>query len=303
MALSKKVQEGIDFAEKMGFSKIHLAHPKETRAMMAQAPKNPFPTEVEKVIDKVIKGSLGLIPIRLYIPKGDRPFPLISFFHGGGFTMMSIETHDEICRQICVNTQSLVMSVDYSLAPENPFPAGPLDCLDATEWLIENASEFNGDGTKMAVVGDSAGGYMALDVAQKMRDKGIDLKAQVVAYPVTDHYSSNHPSWEENKEGFILSAEMMKWFWDHYVSDQSKFDDASPLRTDDFSGLAPAMIMTCKYDPLRDEGKAYADKLKEAGVDTVYKDYENVHGFFGTGEMGQEAMQKACEFLKDKLNN
>jgi len=303
MALSKEVQAGIDFAEQMGFTKIHLSPPAQTRAMMAQAPKNPNPTKVGKMIDKVITGTQGDIPIRLYIPNGEKLHPVISFFHGGGFTLMNIETHDEICRQICANTNAIVMSVDYKLAPENPFPAGNIDSLDATKWLINNASEFNGDGTKLAVVGDSEGGYMALDVAQNLRNENIDLKAQMVAYPVTDHYSSNHQSWEENKEGYILSAEIMKWFWDNFVADSSKFESASPLRTKDFSNLAPAMIMTCNYDPLRDEGKAYADKLRNAGVEVIYENFENVHGFFGTGEMGQEAMQTACEFLVAKLNS
>ncbi len=215
---------------------------------------------------------------------------------------MSIETHDEICRQICSNTNAIVMSVDYRLAPENPFPAGPVDCLDATKWLIENATKYGGDGTKLAVAGDSSGCYMALDIAQKLRNENFELKAQVVAYPVTDHYTSEHHSWEENKDGYILSAEMMKWFWDNYITDESKLDSASPLRTKDFSNLAPAMILTCNYDPLRDEGKAYANKLKMAGVETIYKNYENVHVFFGTGEMGQEAMRIACNFLNRKLN-
>jgi len=303
MALSKEVQAGIDFAEQMGFTKMHLSPPTKTRTMMAQAPKSPNPTEVGNVINKVIIGTQGDISIRLYIPKGNDTFPVISFFHGGGFVLMSIDTHDEICRQICSNTNAIVMSVEYKLAPENPFPAGNIDSLDATKWLIKNVINFGGDGTKLAVVGDSAGGYMALDVAQKLRDENIELKAQMVAYPVTDHYSSNHHSWEENKEGYILSAEIMKWFWDNFITDASKFESASPLRTKDFSNLAPAMIMTCNYDPLRDEGKAYADKLKNAGVETIYENYENVHGFFGTGEMGQEAMRKACEFLKEKLNN
>jgi acetyl esterase len=143
---------------------------------------------------------------------------------------------------------------------------------------------------------------MALYVAQQLKDEGIALKAQVVAYPVTDHYSAGHASWTENKEGYILSAEMMKWFWDNFITDASRFAEASPLRSSDFSGLAPALVITANYDPLRDEGKAYADKLSAAGVEVVYKNYQNVHGFFGTGQMGQEAMQLAVGFLKDKLN-
>jgi len=195
------------------------------------------------------------------------------------------------------------MSVDYKLAPEHPYPEGPESAVAATLWMIESAKNYNGIGEKMAVAGDSAGGYMALYVAQKLTTAGVKLKAQFATYPVTDHYSSHHASWEENKDGYVLTAEMMKWFWDNYLTDPSKFDEASPLRTADLSGLPPALIMTANYDPLRDEGKAYADKLQKAGVPTIYQNYENVHGFFGTGTIGLQAMQQASNFLKDKLNS
>jgi acetyl esterase len=128
------------------------------------------------------------------------------------------------------------------------------------------------------------------------------LKAQIAAYPVTDHYTAHHASWEENKEGYILTAEMMRWFWDNYLTDSTKFEEASPLRSNDFALLPPAFIATANYDPLRDEGKAYADKLRAAGVEVVYQNYENVHGFFGNGEMGQQVMSEAVQFLKEKLN-
>jgi acetyl esterase len=202
-----------------------------------------------------------------------------------------------------VKADAVVMSVGYRLAPEYPYPAGPQDSLLATRWMIQNAANYKGIGTRMAVAGDSAGGYMALYVAQQLREEGTELKAQVVAYPVTDHYTSGHGSWTENKEGYILSAKMMKWFWDNFITDASRFAEVSPLRQPDFSGLAPALIITANYDPLRDEGKAYADKLSASGVEVVYKNYENVHGFFGTGQMGQEAVQLAVGFLKDKLNS
>lgn len=302
MTLSQEVLDGIAFAENLGLDKIHLKPPAQTREMMKHAPPNPNPTPVAKVVDSVVKGPLGDIPIRIYIPAGEGPFPAISFFHGGGFVLMNIDSHDEICRQLCKGATAVVMSVDYALAPEHPFPAGPDDCTAATRWFIEHAADFSGDGARMAVAGDSAGGYMALAVAQQLAKEAITLRAQVGAYPVTDHYSSNHPSWQENKEGYILSAELMRWFWDHYTRDEQTFAAASPLRTDDLSGLCPALIMTANYDPLRDEGRAYADKLKAAGVETRYENYQNVHGFFGNGsEMGTEAMQRACAFLLKKL--
>ena len=300
MALSQEIKDGIAFAAQMGFDKLHLAAPEATRDAMIHAPKNPNPTPVFEVINYTIPQFN--IPVRIYIPYGGGPHGVISYFHGGGFVLMNLDTHDEICRQLCKKTNAVVMSVDYSLAPEKPFPAGPNDSVNAVRWMIQNAEAYNADGNRMAVAGDSAGGYMAFYAAQKLKEEGIELKAQVAAYPVTDHYSSHHDSWEENKEGYILTSEMMKWFWDNFTSNPAAFNAASPLRNPDFYSLAPSLIMTANYDPLRDEGKAYADKLKKAGVEVVYKNYENVHGFFGKGEMGQDAMDKAVDFLKLKLN-
>jgi acetyl esterase len=299
MALSQEILDNIVFANQVGFDKMHLAPPAQTREMMKQTPQNPNRTQVGEVINTTI--TEHNIPVRFYIPEGDGEFSTISFFHGGGFTLMSIDTHDEICRQLCART--VVMSVDYALAPENPYPAGINDCINATKWFINNANQYKGDGSKMAVVGDSAGGYMAISTAQKLKLEGINFKAQVVVYPVTDHYSSGHSSWEENKEGYILSAEMMKWFWDNFITDPNKFEEASPLQTKNLEGVAPAFIATANYDPLRDEGKAYADKLEAAGVEVFYENYENVHGFYGTGEMGQELMNKSVAFLIQKFKD
>jgi acetyl esterase len=301
MALTQEIKNGILFAAQMGFDKLHLAPPAQTREAMTHAPKNPAPTQVGQVINLTIPGNN--IPVRIYIPKGEGPFPVISYFHGGGFVLMNLDTHDEICRQLSSKTSAIVMSVDYRLAPEHPYPAGPQDSINAVKWMIKNAVYYKGDGSKMAVVGDSAGGYMAIYTALKLKEEGISLSAQVAAYPVTDHYSSSQQSYQENGEGYILSAEMMKWFWDNFITDPSKFDEASPLRSPHFKGLPPALIMTANYDPLRDEGKAYADKLMAAGVECIYKNFENVHGFFGTGDMGQDAMQQAVDFLKLKFNN
>jgi acetyl esterase len=301
MALTQEIKNGILYAEQMGFDKLHLASPAQTRAAMAQAPANPNPTPAGQVINLTIPDS-G-IPVRIYIPKGSGPFPVISYFHGGGFVLMNLDTHDEICRQLSKKTTAIVMSVDYRLAPEHPYPAGPQDSVSAVKWMIKNAADYKGDGSKMAVMGDSAGGYMAIYAALRLREQGVRLRAQVAAYPVTDHYSSGQKSYQENKEGYILSAEMMQWFWDNFITDADRFDEASPLRSSDFTNLPPALIMTANYDPLRDEGKAYADKLVAAGVECIYENFENVHGFLGTGEMGQSAMQLAADFLISKLKS
>jgi acetyl esterase/lipase len=301
MELSKEVQQNILFSDMMGIDKASHVPVSKTRETISHIPPAPDPTPVAEVINTTIPDA-G-IPVRIYIPVGEGPFPVVSYYHGGGFVLMSIDAVDEICRSICSKSGSVVMSVGYRLAPEYPYPAGPQDCIAATRWMISQAGDYKGIGDRMAVAGDSAGGYMALWVAQQLHAKGIELKAQFGAYPVTDHYTGNHASWEENKKGYGLTAEVMKWFWDSFLTDPSKFNEASPLRSADFTGLPPALIITCQYDPLRDEGKAYADKLQAAGVETVYKNYENVHGFLGIGEMGQQAMQTACDFLKEKLSS
>ena len=299
MALSSEAQQNIAFSDLMGIDKVSRAPVAQTRERINHIPPAPKPTPVAEVVNTTIAGAD--IPVRIYIPPGEGPFPVVSYFHGGGFVLMSIDAVDEICRGLCSKAGCVVMSVGYRLAPEHPYPAGPQDCLTATRWMIGQAGNYKGIGQKMAVAGDSAGGYMALTVAQKLKAEGIILKAQFAAYPVTDHYSGHHASWKENGQGYGLTAEAMKWFWDSFLPDASLADEASPLRAANFAGLAPAMIITSQYDPLRDEGKAYADKLQAAGVETVYKNYENVHGFLGIGEMGEQALQAASDFLKGKM--
>jgi acetyl esterase len=301
MALSQEALQNIAFSDLMGLDKANRVPVSQTRESINGIPPSSNPTPVANVINTIVPGAK--IPVRIYIPAGEGPFPVVSYYHGGGFVLMSIDAVDEICRWICLKSGCVVMSVGYRLAPEYPYPAGPQDCITATRWMIGQAGNYGGIGERMAVAGDSAGGYMALTVAQRLSGEGITLKAQFAAYPVTDHYTGHHASWEENKEGYGLTAEVMKWFWDSYLTDTSLFNAASPLRTADFQGLPPAMIITSQYDPLRDEGKAYADKLRAAGVETVYANYENVHGFLGIGEMGRQALQAACDFLKDKLQS
>jgi acetyl esterase len=299
MALSQEVLQNIAFSDFMGIDKAPRVPVARTRDAISHIPPAPHPTPVGEVVNTIVPGRA--IPVRVYIPEGAGPFPVLSYYHGGGFVLMSIDAVDEICRGICAMAGCVVMSVGYRLAPEYRYPVGPEDCIAATKWMIGQAGDYRGIGERMGVAGDSAGGYMALTVAQKLHAEGISLRAQFAAYPVTDHYTGHHPSWEENKLGYGLTAEVMKWFWDNFLPDPSLADVASPLRAKDFSDLPPAMIITCQYDPLRDEGKAYADKLRAAGVETLYSNYENVHGFLGVGEMGRQALQAASDFLKKNL--
>ncbi|MDQ1375382.1 MAG: acetyl esterase, partial [Actinomycetota bacterium] len=237
-------------------------------------------------------------------PSDRRPLPVLVFFHGGGFVIGDLDTHDQVCRQLANGSHAIVVAVDYRLAPEHPYPAAPDDCFAATTWIHEHATELGGDPTRMAVAGDSAGGNLAAVVAQEARDKGgPPLKAQILIYPATD-LSMQHPSITENGEGYLLTKEGMDWFMGHYAPD---VDDVrcSPLAAVDLSGLPPALVITAEFDPLRDEGEAYAAHLREAGVPVVLSRYDGmIHGFFQLGvllDAGTKAVDEAARALAAAL--
>ena len=239
--------------------------------------------EVASVEDIAIPGPDQPIPLRVYRPD-DRPGrPVTVFFHGSGFVICSLDTHDDMCRQICRGTGHVVVSVDYRLAPEHPFPAAPRDCLAAVQWVAANAAGLGGDPERIAVCGDSAGGCLATVAARQCRDAGGPrIAAQVLIYPVTDHYSGAHDSYMERDKGFGMTSGDMRWFWNHYCPDQALGADpvASPLRAPDLTGMPPAYVVTAEYDVLRDEGRLYADKLAQAGVSVTLKHYDDVnHGY------------------------
>ena len=243
--------------------------------------------------------------LRIYTPLGTGPFPLLVFCHGSGFVLCSLDTHDGMCRNLCAGAACVVVSVDYRLAPEHKFPAGIEDCLYAVRWAAAHASELGTDPTRIAVAGDSAGGNMAAVAALRLRDEGGPaLCAQLLLYPVTDYHTPGTPSYEENAEGYGLTRDTMKWFWKHYLSDpaQGAHPHASPLRARDLSGLPAALVITAEYDPLRDEGELYADKLRAAGVPTAMTRYDGVnHGFMfwvGVADKAGAAMNEACEWLR-----
>jgi len=227
------------------------------------------------------------------------------FFHGSGFVLCSLDTHDGMCRNLCAGAACVIVSVDYRLAPEHKFPAGIEDCLHAVRWAVAHASELGANPTRVAVAGDSAGGNMAAVAALRLRDEGGPaLCAQLLLYPVTDYHTPGTPSYEENAEGYGLTRDTMKWFWKHYLSDpaQGAHPHASPLRARDLSGLPAALVITAEYDPLRDEGELYADKLRAAGVPTAMTRYDGVnHGFMfwvGVADKAGAAMNEACEWLR-----
>ena len=260
--------------------------------------------EVEKVEDRRIPGPGGEIPVRLYRPRTRGPLPLLVFLHGGGFVVCDLDTHDPLCRLLANAVGCAVLSVDYRLAPEAKFPAAPEDCYAATCWAAENARALGTDPSRIAVAGDSAGGNLAAVVAQQVRDRsGPDLVHQLLIYPVT-HHAFDTLSYRENAEGYFLTRGMMEWFWNHYLEKPEHGRDplASPLVAEDVSGLAPATVVTAEFDPLRDEGEAYAERLRAAGVPVELQRYDGMfHGFFAMTEMldtAREAMEHAAGRLR-----
>ena len=265
------------------------------------------PAAVASVTERSIAGPGGPLRLRVYRPEANGPMAAVVFFHGSGFVLCSLDTHDGMCRNLAAGSGCVVISVDYRLAPEHPFPAGLEDCVHATQWMADNALSEGIDPRRLAVAGDSAGGTMAAAVALTLRDRGgPPLVAQLLIYPATDHYSARWPSYASNASGYGLTRETMIWFWDHYLSDSTAADApyASPYRTASLRDLPPAFVSTAQYDPLRDEGEAYAARLTAAGVPTVMCRYDGMnHGFLfwvGIVDMAGQAMADACTWLREQ---
>jgi acetyl esterase len=263
------------------------------------------PAKIAEVREESINGPGGPLRIRVYTPSGTGPFPLLVFFHGSGFVLCSLDTHDGMCRNLCAGAGCIVASVDYRLAPEHKFPAGIDDCLQATRWAAAHAAELGVDPARIAVGGDSAGGNMAAVTALRIRDEGGPaLCGQLLLYPVTDYHTPGTRSYEQNAEGYGLTRDTMKWFWDHYLSDPSEgaHPHASPLRARGLSRLPPALVITAEYDPLRDEGEYYSEKLNAAGVPATLSRYDGAnHGFMfwvGVVDMSGAAMNESCKWLR-----
>ncbi|MFM9883765.1 MAG: alpha/beta hydrolase [Burkholderiales bacterium] len=274
---------------------------------LAYPPRVP-PIPVRSVENRAIPGPGGTIPIRIYWPDDTGPLPLLVFFHGSGFVLLDLDTHDDICRRLCQGGRCIVVSVDYRLAPEHKFPAGPDDCLAATRWVASHAAALDGDAARIAVAGDSAGGCLAAATALQIRDTGgVNLCGQLLFYPVTNYYAPPTRSYVELAQGYGLTQSGMQWFWDHYLTIHSEADDAraSPLRARSFDRLPAACILTAEYDVLRDEGEQYAKRLQEAGVDTMLRRCEGMnHGFIKWVDEIDEAaraINEACEWLVERF--
>ncbi len=238
--------------------------------------------EVADIADRTIDGPGGALRLRVYRPLDAAPsLPITLFFHGGGFTTGSPEGHDNICRCLAARAGTLVVSVDYRLAPEVPFPAAVHDAMAALRWVRSHAADLHADAGRIAVAGDSAGGTLATVTAVQARDEGIALRHQLLYYPVTDA-SCNFPSYTRLAEGFLLTAEMMRWFWRQYLSNPEDGADpsASPLRREILSGVSPVTMIVPGFDLTCDEDRAYADRLRAQGIDVVVHEWpDQIHGF------------------------
>jgi len=283
--------------------------PPEARAAYDRfiVPRNFDPAEIGSVEDRMIPGPGGDMRIRIYTPEGaDGPLPGFLFIHGGGFVIGSIESRDPQCRIICRDVNCAVVSVDYRLAPEHPYPAAPDDCRAALLWVVENASGLGIDASRIAVGGESAGGNLAAGLALRARDRGgPTLAAQILVYPVTDmFFEQDLPSFALADEDYFLTREQMRWYWDCYLPGMTSTRDplVSPCMEQDLSGLPFTQIVTAEFDPLRDDGKRYGERLAAAGVDVEYACMPGmIHGYWHYGKLidaSAEALQMSVDALK-----
>jgi acetyl esterase len=282
----------------------------EARAQMDFSTRflGPLP-KVAGVEDRQVPGPSGAIRVRILTPEagGEALRPVLVYFHGGGWVLGNIESHEGVCRAVANASGAIVVTVDYRLAPEHRFPAAAEDAYAAVTWLSAHSGEFGGDPDRIAVAGDSAGGNLAAVACLMARDrKGPSLAGQILIYPITD-YNLHNSSYRQCAEGHFLSRAEMAWYWEQYVE---KLDDrwhphASPCRANDLSRLPPALVITAEYDVLREEGEAYAGKLKAAGVPTKLSRYGGmIHGFvrrFPFFDQGKKAIEEVGREVRAML--
>lgn len=264
------------------------------------------PEPLHSVEDHLADGPHGPIPVRVYRPTEGVGAPLVCYFHGGGFVSGSVEAWDGVARRIAKESGAVVVSVDYRLAPEHRFPIPLDDCHAALVWAVDHADAFGADGSRVAVAGDSAGGNLAAAVTLRSRVEGPVLRAQVLVYPVVSPDCSS-PSMVDNATGYLLTTDSMRAMWDWYLGPDGDRNDAFAAvdRAADYTGLAPALVITAEYDPLRDEGEHYASLLGGFGVDTTVTRYDGMlHGFFGLRELvpdSERALAQVATFLRERL--
>ena len=263
----------------------------------------PAPEPIGEARDIALPGRAGTITARHYRPLGPAQGRLIVFFHGGGFVLGDLDTHDGLCRRLCARARAPVLAVNYRLAPEHPFPAAGEDCWDAVLWAAENKAGLGAKARDLVLAGDSAGGTLTAATALQCRDHGGPLiRAQALMYPALDHYSAASKSYADMATGFGLTSEAMVWYWDQYLQGRHCDDPhAVPLRATDFSGLPSTLVVTAEYDVLRDEGERYAVTLSAAGVNAHASRYAGMnHGFIGLAGIipaADQAIDEVCRWL------
>ena len=307
MPLDPDVETLLDQIASLGGAGMHTLPPAEARAMYEAFRTAGGGDQTVATRDTTIVGPHGDIPLRIYTPAtGEAPWPVVVHYHGGGWVIGSIETHDAACRDLAAAAEVVIVSVDYRLSPEHPFPE-PLDeAYAALEWAAAKAADLGVDASRLAVAGDSAGGNLAAAVCLVARDRGgPPIAFQLLVYPATD-LTMSQPSVVENGEGYLLSDDDMRYFTGHYLGDADPRDPlASPLHAEDLTGLPPALVLTAEFDPLRDEGEAYAERLREAGVPVELRRYDGlIHGFFSLRQLvpaAQPSLDLAAEALRRAL--
>jgi acetyl esterase len=266
---------------------------RDTRSVLS--PKPPHVAETRLLI---LQDSIA---VRAYRPVADETLPALVFFHGGGWTIGDLDTHDVVCRQLAIGARCAVFSVDYRLAPESPFPAAVEDCISATKYVFKESRSLKIDPSRIAVGGDSAGGNLAAVVALALRGTGIAF--QLLIYPATDQ-RCEFPSHQKNGKGYLLTSEGIEYFRGCYLPNKKDWTDwrASPLLAENHASLPPAFVLTAGYDPLLDEGRAYAETLAKAGIEVAYREYADmVHGFVlfgGVIDGANAALAECCERLR-----
>lgn len=305
MTLDPQAKSLLDALAEADGPPILEAEPEEVRQAMAALGALSVPEAVREVVDRSVPGPDGEIPVRVYTPDiaSEVPNPGLVWYHGGGFVIGDLDTTDGVCRALCNRAGVVVVSVDYRLAPEHPFPAAVDDAIAAFDWVRAEAAHLGVDPDRIAVGGDSAGGNLTAVVAQARRDQVV---FQLLVYPAVD-LTMSYPSIDENAEGYLLTKDHMVWFTNHYLGEGVDRRDprVSPLFADDLTGLPPAFVITAEYDPLRDEGEAYGERLADAEVDVGVRRYDGmIHAFFqlnGVIDAADGALDDAVEHLRRAL--
>ena len=297
-ALLKSMQES-------GAPPFNACSPEDARTMYDQGSElvKGDPPEPHSIETLEIPGVQGNITTWVYKPSAKENLPMLVFYHGGGFVIGSLESHDTVCRSLCVEAQCIVVAVEYRLAPENKYPAALEDAWSATEWVADNANLLGGDPARLAIGGDSAGGCLAATVALIAKESGgPKISKQLLIYPCTD-MTRRYESHRTFGEGYRLTSDLIEWFYNHYFSEEDDVESwkASPLNSTKLEGLPPTFLISAGFDPLQDEAEAYADKLMRAGVSTKHSHYEGMlHGFItmpGVMDKAKEALTECAQEL------